>query len=692
MLDRRGFLKFIGGAAVGTLATPVVWKGLDDISIWSQNWSWIPSLEYGNNENTYVRTVSKLCPTAVGTRVRLVGGRPVRVLGDPEHPLSLGGISALAATEVQMRYSPARLKRPLKRGADGAYKAISWAEAEKLLIEKLGTARGKEGVVCISGDENGTMNELFSGFVSQMGSNKFFIMPGDAQATTAAWTMMGGKGRVGYDFAKSDHVFAIGANVLETWGTAICNRRAWGQARPVDGKPGMRLTYAGAVENNTAAGADTWLPIKPGTEGILLMGMAEQLILAGRTAPVTGFEAFKDAASKWTPEKVCAATGLAPKAFEALIKDLLKASAPLVIAGSPMDEGSGAAPILAGFMVNLLLGNLNKDGGLRAVPVADPVVPGAFSYADMFRQDLAAYADAVANGRALGGKAVIFYEANPVYALPGKGIDALFQKADFTVAFSCFFDETAACCDLVIPSALGLERYDDVANPFGYGEAIYALAQPVAEPLFESRAAGDVLISLAKSLKLNLGYDNVVNMLQAKAAKVGADWAALSEGTPFTSRHTVAVPGLFCQAEIIDRALALPAEEGKLALALVTKLAFGTPESALPPFNTKIVTPDELNKNVLTARINGATLKKLGLYSGQKIKLSNKAGAVEARVLQFEGVTNDTVALTMGFGHTAFGEFNTGKGMNVMSLLSAVTEPGTGLTVWTGARVNAAKA
>ena len=52
MLDRRGFLKFIGGAAVGTLATPVVWKGLDDISIWSQNWPWIPSLQYGNHENT----------------------------------------------------------------------------------------------------------------------------------------------------------------------------------------------------------------------------------------------------------------------------------------------------------------------------------------------------------------------------------------------------------------------------------------------------------------------------------------------------------------------------------------------------------------------------------------------------------------------------------------------------------------
>ena len=155
MLDRRGFLKFIGGAAVGTLATPVVWKGLDDISIWSQNWPWIPSLQYGNHENTYVRTVSKLCPAAGATKIRLVGGRPVRVLSDPESPLG-GGVSALAVTEVQMRYSPARLKRPLLRNSDGGYREITWEEAEKLLLEKLAAAKKQtehDSVVCISGDE-----------------------------------------------------------------------------------------------------------------------------------------------------------------------------------------------------------------------------------------------------------------------------------------------------------------------------------------------------------------------------------------------------------------------------------------------------------------------------------------------------------------------------------------------------------
>lgn len=700
MLDRRGFLKFIGGAAVGTLATPVVWKGLDDISIWTQNWSWIPSLEYGNHDNTYVRTVSKLCPSAVGTRVRLVGGRPVRVLGDPDNPLSLGGISSLAATEVQMRYSPARLKRPLKRASDGAFKEVSWEEAEKILLARLVQTRksgGKNDLLCVSGDENGSMNELFSAFAAKMHSDRFFIMPGDAQATARAWTLMGGTGRVGYDFANSDFVLAVGANVLETWGTVVCNRRAWGNARPAGDAPSMQLAFAGPVQNNTAAGADLWLPVKPGTEYCLLLGIAHQLIKEGCSLPAGHPEFFRKTAEAWTPEKVAAATGIPVAQFTALMNGLKKASAPLVIVGSDMDQGGGAAPVMLGLCLNVLLDRLNKKGGMIAVPTGKPVVDGAKNYESMMWPDLVAHAEGVAAGKTQASKMLMFYEANPVYALPGKGIDALFKKADFSVSFSSFLDETAMRCDLVLPAALGLERYDDVAYPFGYPSAIYALVQPVIEPLYEARPAGEVLIQTAAAMGMDLGFADVVAMLQAKAEAVGADWVELSNGDPAVQDLCLPVT-LNCAAfggKLGEDLLKAPAEleKGQLAVGFVNKLSLGTAETAIPPFNTKTITPDELTKNVLVARVNSATLKKIGLYEGNLVTLASKAGTVTARLKVFEGVTSDTVALTLGFGHTAFETFNGGKGMNVMTLVSVVEEPGTaGLAVWNSARVNVAKA
>ena len=700
MLDRRGFLKFIGGAAVGTLATPVVWKGLDDISIWSQNWSWIPSLQYGNHNNTYVRTVSKLCPSAAATKIRLVDGRPVRVLSDPESPLG-GGVSALAAAEVQMRYSPARLKRPLLRNSDGGYKEITWEEAEKLLQTKLAAARAKsdnDSVVCISGDDNGTMNELLAGFAAQSGSGRFFPMPGDAQTTAKAWKLMGGLGRVGFDVPRSDYVLAVGANVLETWGTVVANRHAWGKARPTGAEPTMRLAYAGPVQNNTAAGADLWLPIKPGTELFLLLGIAHQLMKAGRAAQAPGLEALAALAAKWTPEKTCASTGLMPERFTAVVEALKKAKKPLVIVGSTMDQGGGAAPVRLGMAINMLLDRVNKEGGMRMIPLAPTAVKGSVSYDVLMQGDLVRYAADMAEGRLPEVGVLMVYEANPVYALPGKDFEAVLKKSDFTVAFTCFFDETARCCDLVLPNALGLERYDDVADPFGFGMFAYALVRPVVEPLHQARPAGDVIIDLAFKLGMNLGVADMVTMRKAKAFNMGADWAALSDGTTYVSDAVIPNKTLAYRFNQADLALVEQAEaaaatgQKELAVAFVSKLALGTPETAIPPFNTKTITGDELDKNLLVAAVNSATLAKLGLYEGNRVVLSNKAGKVSAKLRVFEGVTNDTVALTMGFGHTAFGEFNDGKGMNVLTLAAPTSEPGSELSVWNDVRVNVAQA
>ena len=684
MLDRRGFLKFVGGAAVGTLATPVVWKGLDDLSIWTQNWPWIPRLEKGNNLNTYIRTTSKLCPSASGMRVRLVNGRPVRVLGDRFNPLSRGGVSALASAEVQLRYSPARLKRPLRKTADGTYVAISWHEAETWLRAELAKAAKTGGLLCLSGDENGTMNELLSALTVATGSSDFYLMPGEAQTTAAAWKSLGGKGRVGYDFERSDYVLAVGAGVLENWGPVVANRRAWGKARPQDGEPTMRLAYAGPVQNNTAAGADWWLPIRPGTEMVFLLGIVQLLFAQGY--PSAGVESFAQLAAPWTPEKVAEVSGLAPERLQQVVKQLRAAKAPLIIVGTDLAQGGEATPVMLGIALNTLLGRINKDGGLRILPVAEPVFAKAMSYGDMMAQDFTAAVRAVAEKKRPAPSMVMIYEANPVYAMPGDaGVKTLLDGAGFSVSFSCFFDETAKQCDLILPAAMGLERYDDVFTPFGFGETFYSLCRPVAKPLYEARVASDVLLDMARLIGLDLGYGSFVEALEARAARLGLDWSSLMEGTCFTNRVTLPLESLIFPTDLIAEALkarVTPPAKDTVAAATFTKLAFGTADSAIPPFATKLITDAELTAGELSASMNGATIRSLGLREGMKVRLVAGEVSLPARIRAFEGVAMNTVALATGFGHTDFDAFNNGKGANVMDLFTTVEEPGTGLAVW----------
>jgi len=185
-LDRRAFITFILGSVAGFGITPIQWKLMDDIAIWTQNWSWIPRIPKRSFE--YVKTASKLDPGGCGMRVLKVGGRPVTVAGDPDHPLSRGGISALAASEVNLLYSPARIKGPMKKAAVG-FEPVSWAEAEAMLVEKLVKAKGRTAFV--SGDETGTSTEVFSAFMEKTGG-AYFPMPCEAQAAAGAWKALGG--------------------------------------------------------------------------------------------------------------------------------------------------------------------------------------------------------------------------------------------------------------------------------------------------------------------------------------------------------------------------------------------------------------------------------------------------------------------------------------------------------------------
>ena len=96
-----------------------------------------------------------------------------------------------------------------------------------------------------------------------------------------------------------------------------------------------------------------------------------------------------------------------------------------------------------------------------------------------------------------GGQVAVLlvHDANPVYALPkASGFADKLKKVPFKVSTALFLDETAAQCDLLLPQHHALERWDDLAPRAG----VRSLMQPVMEPVFDTRAAGDILLLAAK--------------------------------------------------------------------------------------------------------------------------------------------------------------------------------------------------
>ncbi|MEG6550036.1 molybdopterin-dependent oxidoreductase, partial [Desulfocurvibacter africanus] len=229
-MGRRAFIGLVVGGTAGTLLTPIPWKLTDDASIWSQNWPWIPRVPNGDFE--LKPSLSKLDNSGVGVNVVTVKGRPCAVYGNPEHPLSRGGISSLAVNEAELLYSPSRVQSPLKREGDSLI-PISWDDAKALLAEKL-KAAGSD-VACVSGDDTGSGTDVFSAFVAAAGSKLCFYMPAEQVDAGRAWQRLGGQGMVGYDIENADMVLAIGADIFESWGTHVRNAQAFNKANPMGG-------------------------------------------------------------------------------------------------------------------------------------------------------------------------------------------------------------------------------------------------------------------------------------------------------------------------------------------------------------------------------------------------------------------------------------------------------------------------
>ena len=670
-LDRRSFISFVTGGVAGTLFTPVIWKGLDDVSIWSQNWPWIPKLKYGAEEK--VPALCKLGSDAYGITIRKIAGNPVSAEGS-EHPLSNGGICPLGAAAVQLLYSPSRVASPMKRTENGL-EPVSWDEGLALLAEKL-KAAGTDTVL-ISGDDTGAGTEVLAGLVKGLGSDKTFLMPGDGStAARAMQEVFGAAAQVGYDLENADKALILGADAMTSWGTAVANAGALA---------GGGAVYVGPAQNGTSAAADTWVPCKAGQEGALALCIAAVLLEAGAVrTDFLGFEKYRNfVLTNYAPRKAVELTGVSEKVVRSLAADLAKAAKPVVVIGSGAGQGLGVFEMAAGLSLNMLLGRVNKPGGLKLLPVAAPVVKGAPSYAELAGKDLVSYMSGVQAGKEKAPGVVLAYEANPAYALPQVAAGAL-AKADFVVSFSPFMDETAAMADLILPAPYMLERLDDAYTPFGSAQVSYTVSKPVLDPLKDCRSTPDVALALAGELGIDLGFSSFAKVLKARARSLGAKWSAAAGGSAWTSKKVAALPGL----SLWSKRFKLAAPAGGLTLVPVAQLRVGSAKMATVPFATITIREDELLGKDFFVQMNGATARKYDLAENDLVTLKSAVGSCTARVNVFEGVMTDVVIAPLGYGHTAWDDFSKGKGENVFALLGGTSEAVTGASLFSTAQVS----
>jgi anaerobic selenocysteine-containing dehydrogenase len=111
-----------------------------------------------------------------------------------------------------------------------------------------------------------------------------------------------------------------------------------------------------------------------------------------------------------------------------------------------------------------------------------------------------------------------------------------------------------------------------------------------------------------------------------------------------------------------------------------------------PPYLYKTILDNQLRKDTSFVEINPETASKYGLGEGDRVLIQSQKGEVEARVHLFEGAMPNVVFLPLGFGHTAYDDFQQGKGANPFELFDGTKDPLSGFPIWWNTRVQLKKA
>jgi anaerobic selenocysteine-containing dehydrogenase len=598
--------------------------------------------------------------------------------GNPKDPISQGGLCARGQASIQLTYHPDRLVHPMKRtGARGSgeYKEITWDEAIAELtgqLDTLAAAKDQKSLGFLTRPHRGRRTALAAEFLKGFGAPapmayEFFA---DEVLRRSNAISFGHEQLPTIDLARSRFAISFGADFLGTWNSPVAQSAAYGAMR--QGRPGVRGAFV-QVESRmslTGASADEWVPVKPGTEGVLALGLAHAILAGKRPADAGRAGAASAAIDGWasglpeyTPAKVEQITGVAARKIERIAHSLVELQpAVAFIGGAPLAQTNGLFSALAVNALNALLGNVGQPGGIF-------FTPGNLKSEtrNLKSQDLTS------------AKVLLLDDANPIFGSPKAWkVREAIAAIPFIASFSSFLDDTSIMADLILPDHSFLESWVDSAPESGSMDAVPTNAGPVMKPLYSTRATADVLIEVAGKLK------SPVALPWKTAEEVAKSTATASPQLPVPSPRGAAK---FTAAAFDGDAATYP-----FHFLPYASVQFGDGSSAHLPWLQEM--PDPLTSAMWSSwvEINPQTAERLQLAQGDLVDVTSSQGTVRAPVMIFPGIAPDIVAMPVGQGHEVFTRYATGRGVNPISILAPATEPETGALAWAATRVKIARA
>ncbi|MGI8498455.1 MAG: molybdopterin-containing oxidoreductase family protein [Gemmatimonadaceae bacterium] len=463
------------------------------------------------------------CPDTCAMLVTVEDGRAIRVAGDPEHPFTQGFLCAKVNRYLERTYHRDRLTRPLRRiGAkgEGRFEPISWDDALGEIASRLDTiARSDDGPQAILPySYAGTM-----GFVQGSSMDRrFFHLLGASKLDRTICSMAGTMGmrytlgaNIGADaegIPESDLVLLWGTNTLTS------NPHLWPfvlEAR----RRGAPILCIDPLKTRTAEQCDEWIPIRPGTDAALALGMMHVLFAEGMEDTdylqryTLGADALRGRAREWTPARASAITGIPVDRIVSLAEQFGRARAAFIRVNYGLQRHAGGGMAVRTIAcLPAVAGHWRRAGGGVQLSTSANF---RFNTSALERPDLSPpvrtinmirLGDALTRPDAgVGGppvKALVVYNSNPGAVAPDRGAVTRGLRRDdlFTVVLEHFQTDTADFADIVLPATTQLEHWD---LHFAYGHHYATLNRPSIAPIGEAKPNSEIFRLLAARMGMD---------------------------------------------------------------------------------------------------------------------------------------------------------------------------------------------
>lgn len=468
-ISRRKFLALLSASAAFATAGCTNYKDKGEIVPYNK----LPEEIRIGTANYYASTCTA-CSQNCGTLVKTREGRPIRIDGNPDHPVNKGKICNKGQADILNLFDPNRLRSPLLSTGSGSFDEISWESVDQSIIAKLKevSARGKEIALITHTITSPTSEKVLETFSKTYPTAKVYSYElFSEQARRLSWKKCYGSTTyplINWDDAKI--ILSLEADLLSTDGEILEQIRSITGNRNVN-RSGQfnRIWVAEAGFSLTGMFADYQLRIKPDLQLEFVLSLLNEIVFRRKSSLVSLNPEVTRVLESHSLPAFAQKQKLSLDTLNLLVTDLLNNKEKgIVYPGKSLSEKAHVATLL----LNEVLGNtkLYKKDVARVTYLNETSTKEWTNFLTRVNENKVGM--------------IIHIDTNPVYHLsPEHRYKESLSKVGTVVTFSQRENETAFRSSYILPLHHAMESWGDFKTRTG----AHSLQQPVIAPLYSTR-------------------------------------------------------------------------------------------------------------------------------------------------------------------------------------------------------------